>query len=121
MKSFIAASIILMFSVHKCGNNSGYYFCSVDWEERVLIENPYERHGAGVIIFNEKYSLDFKEVELGYERDVIATKILRNNSSILKDSNTVEILLFNREDTVRIREEDMFSKDKVFMKLCYRE
>lgn len=121
MNNVFVLLMILFIFFQKCPNKSVHGLCPVDREERVFIENPIESHGGGVYFFNEKYSLDFKEVRLGYQRNELATKILRSNPSILKDSNTIEILLFNEKDSVWIREDDMFSKERVFMKVCFIE
>lgn len=119
MHKSLVFTILLTLFLQGCDNNSGPYLCAVGHEERVSIEHPFERHGGGVYVFNEKYLLDFKEVELGYEKNMRLNKILRNNFALLKDSNSIEILLFNREDSVWIREEEMFNENKVFEKICY--
>lgn len=118
MSKTIILSLFLILSIQECGPSYKLDLCAVDREERVFIEDPYDRHGGGVYIFNEKFYFDFREVELSYEKNERLSKIIRNNFTLLKDSNTVEILFFNKEDSVWIREQEMFSKDSVLLKNC---
>lgn len=121
MKETIILFWAICISLFHCEqSNSKSALCAAERTEQIFIVKPHIRGGGGVFIFNDSLFIDFKEIEISsLEKHKRLFNILQNNPSILKKSNTLEVMLFNDLDTVVIREEEMFSERAILVE-CER-
>lgn len=121
MKGTVIVIMVICTSIFRCDQKSTKSaLCPAPKDELIFMVNPRIEQGGGMFAFNDSFFIDFKEIEVSsLDRDRRIFNILRDGPTILKDSNSFKVMVFNDLDTVVIREGEMFSEKAILVE-CER-
>lgn len=96
--------------------------CYVQKHQELKLTEPTVIYGGGSVSFNNKFYIDFTWHKTNYSKDTLIYKILRNNTTVFKPKNSVEIILEDGEDRFILNEgENEFRKKTAISYICKKD